>query len=99
MSWTVTMLGWFKAEAARASRSSRASRSRSAESSAGRTLTATWRPRRVSSARKTSPIPPEPSGAMTSYGPSRVPGPTGLPSAGLEGPLIASGRALGPHSW
>src|SRR5215475_12948662 len=47
-------------------------RSASSEKEAGRTLIATSRPRRVSRARYTSPIPPAPMGAMISYGPSLV---------------------------
>ena len=73
ISWIVTMLGWFSAEAARASCSNRASRSRSCASASGRTFSATSRPRRVSRARKTSPMPPAPRGARTSYAPRRVP--------------------------
>src|SRR5262245_51675054 len=69
----VTMLGWFNADAARASFSNRFSRLGSAATSAGRTLTATSRASRVSLARQTSPIPPAPRGANTSYGPSRAP--------------------------
>src|SRR5262249_40524832 len=67
------MLGWFKADAARASFSKRFNREGSAETSAGRTLIATSRARRVSRARQTSPIPPAPSGPSVSYGPSRTP--------------------------
>ncbi len=51
ISWIVTMLGWFSAEAERASCSKRASRSRSVASDSGSTLSATSRPRRVSLAR------------------------------------------------
>src|SRR5271167_5070072 len=57
-------------------RASRSKRSRNSGRSArcpGRTLMATMRLRRVSRARYTSPIPPAPSGAMISYGPSLVP--------------------------
>src|SRR5437763_4602613 len=42
-------------------------------SSAGRILMATLRSSRVSRPRHTSPIPPEPIGPSTSYGPSRAP--------------------------
>src|SRR5213080_3722458 len=45
----------------------------SCANSAGRILIATDRSSRVSRARYTSPIPPAPSGATTSYGPSCVP--------------------------
>src|SRR5262249_30952087 len=69
----VPMLGWFNADAARASFPTRFSRLGSAATSAGRTLTATSRASRVSLARQTSPIPPAPRGASTSYGPSRAP--------------------------
>ncbi len=66
MSWIVTMFGWFRAEADRASFSKRFNRSASDASSAGSTLIATSRSSRVSRARYTSPIPPAPSGASTS---------------------------------
>src|SRR6266478_8258590 len=56
-----------------ASRSKRCLATGSAEILAGKILTATSLPRRVSFARYTSPIPPAPSGATTSYGPSLVP--------------------------
>jgi hypothetical protein len=45
----------------------------SAVNSGGRSFSATSRPSLVSRARYTSPIPPAPSGATTSYGPSFVP--------------------------
>src|SRR5437773_12048775 len=61
------MLGWFSDAIARASRWNR-SLNRSRE-----TLMATVRPRRVSRARYTTPMPPAPSGAWISYGPRRVP--------------------------
>src|SRR5262245_1026767 len=68
------MCGWFRLESALASRSKRALNASSAATCSGSTLIATVRPRRVSVALYTSPIPPAPRGAMTSYGPSRVPG-------------------------
>src|SRR5437667_5008124 len=43
-----------------------------------RTLIATMRPRRVSRARYTVPMPPAPTGATISYGPSRVPAVIGM---------------------
>src|SRR5260370_40586274 len=61
-----------------ASRSNRCLRTGSAENCAGRILMATVRSSRVSRARYTSPIPPAPSGAPISYGPSFVPGTRGL---------------------
>src|SRR5438270_8524234 len=57
-----------------ASRSNRIFSFASFANSDGRILTATVRPRRVSRAEYTSPIPPAPSGAMISYGPRRAPG-------------------------
>ncbi len=60
------MLGWFNAEADRASFSNRRSRSWSDASDSGSTLIATSRARRLSRARYTSPIPPTPSGATIS---------------------------------
>src|SRR5262245_45077095 len=68
------MLGWFKAEAARASFSNRFRREGSEATSAGSTLMATSRESRVSRARQTSPIPPAPRGERISYGFSREPG-------------------------
>src|SRR6266508_2606320 len=68
------MPGWFNAASAFASRSNRATRSRSSKNSSGSTFNATSRSRRASFARYTSPMPPAPSGAGTSYGPIRVPG-------------------------
>src|SRR5262249_28395647 len=67
------MFGWLSDDADRASRSNRFRRSGSADRPAGWTLSATSPPSRVSRARYTSPIPPAPSGASTSYGPSRDP--------------------------
>jgi len=49
-------------------------RSLSRAKDSGRIFKATSRPRRVSRARYTSPMPPAPNGAMISYGPSFVPG-------------------------
>src|SRR6266496_3902018 len=74
ISWMVTMFGWLRAEAARASWTKRRRRLSSAIRSAGRTLIATSRPRRVSRARYTSPIPPAPTSERTSYDPSFEPG-------------------------
>src|SRR4029077_13203652 len=56
-----------------ASRSKRCRSVTSSERCGGSTLMATVRSRRVSRARYTSPIPPAPMGARTSYGPRRVP--------------------------
>src|ERR1700693_3725168 len=69
----VTIFGWLRADAERASCSKRCNRSLCAESAEGRILIATLRSRRRSRARYTSPIPPAPSGSMISYGPSLVP--------------------------
>ncbi len=60
------MLGWFKAEADRACFSKRLSLEGSEATSAGRTLIATSRPRRVSRAFQTPPIPPAPRRVITS---------------------------------
>jgi len=49
-----------------ASRSNRCLRTGSAENSAGKIFTATSRPKRVSRARYTSPIPPAPSASRIS---------------------------------
>src|SRR5258706_7308599 len=67
------MLGWFSDEIARASRSKRCFASALQDRYSGRILIATVRSRRVSRARYTSPMPPAPTGATTSYGPSLVP--------------------------
>lgn len=56
-----------------ASRSNRCLRAASEENCAGKILIATVRPRRVSRARYTSPIPPAPSGETISYGPRIAP--------------------------
>src|SRR5712691_10453389 len=74
------MLGWLSAATARASCSKRRSRSVSAANDTGITLIATSRPSRGSRARYTSPIPPAPSGARTSYGPSFVPEARAIPA-------------------
>src|SRR6266508_3879025 len=67
------MLGWFREARSLASRWKRASRSASLANSAGSALIATSRWSRVSRARYTSPIPPEPRGEAISYDPNRVP--------------------------
>src|SRR5258705_10087846 len=64
-----------------ASRLKRARSSVEAETCWGSTLTATSRPRRVSRARYTSPMPPAPRSARISYGPRRVPGRSATRSA------------------
>src|SRR6266568_4322462 len=64
------MFGWFSAATARASRSKRS------ENFSFETLIATMRSSRVSRAFHTSPIPPAPIRASTSYGPRREPGMT-----------------------
>src|SRR5687768_13420546 len=68
------MLGWLSEASIRASRSNRLRRSGSLATLAGSTLTATSRPRRVSWARYTSPMPPTPSWPMIRYGPMLLPG-------------------------
>src|SRR5713101_2876751 len=73
MSWSVQMWGCESFETALASRSRRCRKEGSEDRSAGRTLRATSRSRRVSRARYTSPMPPAPSGRWISYGPSLVP--------------------------
>src|SRR5258708_5617278 len=73
MSYRQQILGCVSKQTARASRSKRCFRPGSKERGVERILTATSRPRRVSRARYTSPIPPAPSGARISYGPSLVP--------------------------
>src|SRR4026209_1855973 len=67
------MLGWFSEAIARASRSKRS------PCVPWSVLMATVRRRRVSVALYTSPMPPTPTGARTSYGPRRVPGGRGNP--------------------
>ena len=65
IAYTVQMPGWLSAEAARASRWKRSSASASCAISAGRNLSATWRPSWVSSASYTTPMPPLPSFDVT----------------------------------
>src|SRR5438045_4895443 len=77
-SYSVQMFGCVRAEIVRASRSKRSRDSVSAERCAGRTLMATERSSRVSRARHTSPMPPAPTRATTSYGPSRSPAATDM---------------------
>ena len=66
------MCGWFKAAIARASRSKRS------ENCSFETFIATSRPRRLSSALYTSPMPPAPIGVRISYGPSLSPTDSGM---------------------
>ena len=68
------MFGWLRAEAARASCSKRRAALRVGGEPAGSVFSAISRPRRGSRARKTSPIPPAPSGPLIWYGPSCAPG-------------------------
>ncbi|HTS30076.1 MAG TPA: hypothetical protein VMH81_29595 [Bryobacteraceae bacterium] len=58
------MFGWANAATDKASRRNLAKAWGSFERWSGRTLIATWRFKRVSAARYTSPIPPAPMGAM-----------------------------------
>ena len=73
MSWRVQMCGWFRLAMVRASRSNRSRNSERSARCVGKTLMATMRSRRVSRALYTSPIPPAPICATTSYEPRRVP--------------------------
>lgn len=66
-SWIAMMLGCDRAATARASVSNRWRMAGSAAMCGAMTLMATSRPRRVSRARYTSPMPPAPSDAVTSY--------------------------------
>src|SRR5215813_14709792 len=66
------MLEWFNAATARASRSKRSL------NSLLETFRATMRSSRLSRALYTSPMPPAPRDARTSYGPRRVPGAKGI---------------------
>src|SRR5215471_3005529 len=67
------MLGWLSEASTCASRRKRAIRSPSSANASGRIFSATSRLSFVSRARYTSPIPPAPSRALTSYGPRLVP--------------------------
>src|SRR3954467_12736083 len=67
------MCGWLSVARVLASRSNRAFRSGRWATWVVRVLTATVRLRRVSRARYTSPIPPEPTSERISYGPSSLP--------------------------
>src|SRR3954468_20038198 len=86
------MFGCDREEIARASRSKRALRSGSEERCEERTLIATVRSSRVSRARYTSPIPPAPSGATISYGPSFVPDVSGIDAAIIPARLSTFAR-------
>src|ERR1700741_2030665 len=70
----VTMLGWLRDDAERASRSKRCKWSSVVAKAAVRILIATMRLSRASRARYTSPIPPAPNAPTISYDPSLVPG-------------------------
>src|SRR3954452_2942638 len=85
----VQMPGWLRDDAARASRWKRSSVWPETVIPSGRTLMATTRSRRVSMARYTSPMPPEPSGAMISYGPRRAPADRGMKDDDLSDRLLA----------
>src|SRR2546423_5700206 len=81
-----------------ASRSKRIFSCAFSANSAGRTLIATLRSSRVSRALKTSPIPPAPMGARTSYGRSRVPAEIGIGRCvGLYVKLFAAVEAAHPR--
>src|SRR5437762_1017113 len=67
------MLAWESCEMVRASRSKRSFRLGLETKCPERTLMATSRPRRVSRARYTSPMPPAPNCPVISYGPNLVP--------------------------
>src|ERR1700689_5932299 len=80
----VTMFGWSIGGSPCPARRKRASRSGSCATSGGSSLSATSRPSLVSVARYTSPIPPAPSDDLISYGPSFVPGRSGMSSCDCE---------------
>src|SRR5215510_7894466 len=67
------MFGWFNEASVLASRSNLATRSGSCANASGNTLIATSRPRLISRARYTSPMPPAPIALMISYDPTRAP--------------------------
>src|SRR5678815_1285234 len=90
------ILGWFSAASIRASRSKRARRSESPVIARGRTLIATSRPSFVSRARYTSPMPPAPSGAPSSYWPNRVPGWIGMTRQHSSESIPRGGSAPAP---
>src|SRR5476649_524022 len=69
----LTILGWFRAEADFASRTKRSAELALGTQSPRKILMATTRFSRLSRALYTSPMPPAPSGARISYGPSFVP--------------------------
>src|SRR6266403_1994858 len=82
----VQMLGWFKADAARASRWNRSRDCESLAKSSGRNFSATKRPSLVSWALYTTPIPPPPSFSMIRYWPRVSP-----IMAGFCGGILAVG--------
>ena len=79
---------------ARASCSKRRTRSGSAANASGRTLIATSRPRRVSRARYTSPMPPVPISETISYGPISEPSASGMIE---DGPIIFRATTAHPR--
>src|SRR5678815_228787 len=90
------MPGWLSEASSLASRSSLASLSGSAANASGSTLIATSRPSFVSRARYTSPMPPAPSGAPSSYWPNRVPGWIGMTRQHSSESIPRGGSAPAP---
>ena len=97
ISWMVQMLGWSNAEAAWASCRNRYLAVSSRVSSGGRSLIATVRLRRGSRASYTTPMQPWPSWETISYGPSRVPGVSGMVSSPVRGLSIPRTSSLLRH--
>src|ERR1700745_2210485 len=83
----VQILGWFKADAARASRWKRSRDCESLAKSSGKNFSATKRPSLVSWALYTTPIPPPPSFSMMRYWPRFSP-----IMAGFCGGILSAGK-------
>src|ERR1700747_2918822 len=83
----VQMLGWFKADAARASRWKRSRDCESLAKSSGKNFSATKRPSLVSWALYTTPIPSPPSFSMMRYWPRVSP-----IIAGFCGGIVSVGK-------
>src|SRR3954470_633259 len=77
-----------------ASRSKRLRKCASLPKCGASILIATLRPSRVSVARHTSPMPPAPTSAMSSYGPRRIPEMAGVPQAYAGRPCLSRRPAI-----
>src|SRR5688572_18616385 len=86
------MFAWFSEARTCASRSNRDSRSALVAYESGSSFRATSRCNRESRPRKTTPMPPSPSWAVTSYGPTREPGERAIGRDYTSGPRARGWR-------